>query len=400
MVLIAADNQDVERSVEKLVMLSKQAGAEFSDDLVVRCIDGNLSIEAPARSVGKVLMRLPWHTLVPLQPFNLSVIDDDIVISSCDEGLTPSSVAFMEAILELYNLTHKLAAHRRTSPWTLLVSSPQLLEHVAQRTGRGGHLISGKLNLTGNEDQLLLQTFLHSRALNYKVIGDALPAQELPFDVLMPVLDAMNHHFQGASYSFEALGEDRCLTIKRSVPLPGMGNECFACYGPNDRFDTWVTYGFIDRDVPFLRSVAMTIELPGLGEIRLANFFKPRTPGDLPESVGDLYFYIPRILARGGGHIVVASLLIPGPGAPRALRRTLQFLVSEMNPAHPRQAELVLHAEEQIIAANRSFYDNLIAFLGTLSATDPLQKPLLDGFVRVCNLQLARIQDYLGYARS
>jgi hypothetical protein len=73
MALIAADNRDVERSLEKLMMLAKEAGAEFSDDMVVKCSDGNLSIESPPDCVGKVLMWLPWHCLVPLKPFNLSI---------------------------------------------------------------------------------------------------------------------------------------------------------------------------------------------------------------------------------------------------------------------------------------------------------------------------------------
>jgi hypothetical protein len=140
MVSIAADNRDIERSLQKLVMLSKKADAEFSDDLVVKCVDGNLSIEAPPDSVGKVLMRLPWHCLVPLEPFNLSVANDDIVISSHDEGLTRASVALMEAFLELYNLTHKFTMHRRTSPSPSVASPPGLLEYVTRGRGRGLYL--------------------------------------------------------------------------------------------------------------------------------------------------------------------------------------------------------------------------------------------------------------------
>src|SRR5437588_1455004 len=107
MALIAADNRDVELSLQKLMMLAEKAGAEFSDDMVVRCVDGNLSIEAPPECVGQVLTQLPSRSLVQLKPFKLAIVDDDIVISTHGDGLTGTTVARMEALLEVYNLTHK-----------------------------------------------------------------------------------------------------------------------------------------------------------------------------------------------------------------------------------------------------------------------------------------------------
>jgi hypothetical protein len=398
MVSIAADNRDVERSLQKLVLLSKKADAEFSDDLIVKCVDGNLSIEAPPDSVGKVLMRLPWHCLVPLEPFNLSVANDDIVISSHEEGLTRASIALMEAFLELFNLTHKLAAHRQTSPWPLVASHPELLERVTRGRGRGAYVISGKLYEPGKEKELLLRSFLNSRVFSYKI--NEPKTQEIYFEVLMPILDSMNHHFHGALYSFDQRDENRCMTITRSAPLPGMANECFACYGKHDAFDTWITYGFIDESVPFVCSAPMRLDLRDLGTIQVGHMIQTRAAGEFPESEKDLYFYIPKLLARRENHIEVSSLLIPGPGAPRALQRTLHLLITEMRPGHPRQSELVLQAEQQIVAANANYYKNLKALLHSLSPKDPLQQPVLENFIRLCDLQLARIQNYRFYPKG
>src|SRR5207302_5825498 len=201
--------------------------------------------------VGQVLMWLPWHCLVPLKPFNLSVVNDDIVISSHDEGLARASVARMEAFLELYNLTYKLAMHRRTSPWPLVASHPELLRYVTQGRGRGAYVISGKLYEPGKESELLLRSFLNTRVFNYKVRGQQSPTQEISLEVLLPILDSMNHHFHGALYSRD---EDSSLTVTRSVPVPEISNECFAYYGWHDSFETWITYGFIDESVPFVCS--------------------------------------------------------------------------------------------------------------------------------------------------
>jgi hypothetical protein len=399
MALIAADNRDVERSLEKLMMLAKEAGAEFSDDMVVKCSDGNLSIESPPDCVGKVLMWLPWHCLVPLKPFNLSIVDDDILISSHDEGPPQASVGRMEAFLELYNLTHKVALHRRTSPWPLVASHPELLGFVTRGRGRGAYVISGKLYEPGKENELLLRSFLNSRVFSYKASGQQSPIQEIHVEVLLPILDSMNHHFHGALYSYYQRDKDRYLTMTRSVPLPKTANECFAYYGWHDSFDTWMTYGFIDESVPFVCSAPMRLNLPGLGTIQVGHVIQTRAAGEFPESEKDLYFYIPKLLARRENHIEVSSLLIPGPGAPRALRRTLHLLITEMRPGHPRQNDLVLLAEQQIVAANANYFRNLRALLHSLSPKDPLQQPIRENFIRLCDLQLARIQDYCFYPK-
>jgi hypothetical protein len=395
MVSIAADDCDIERSLQKNVDLAQKDGAEFSDDLLLRSVKGYLSLEAPPESFGKLLIHLPWDCLVPIQPFQLAVNDDDIFIASHDAALTRGCVARMEAILELFNLTGKFAEHRRISPWALIAANPEVLSYIEQRRGAGDPELN-KLVASADDKTLMLQTFLHTRAYNYK-LDNAHPGtgHELHYPVLMPVLDLMNHHIYGAPYRDLGEAEGRALTMSRSAPLAGV--ECFACYGPYDSFDTWLGYDFVDGRVPFVCSMAMTIELPHLGTIRMGKVAKSRAA--TPVSVTDL-FYAPKVLARRGNDIETASLLIPGPEHPTALRRALRHLITEMSPGHPRQNDLVLHAEEQIIAANRSYYSKLSAFLKTLQLTDPLHQPILDNFVRLCELQLARIQTYVACAEG
>jgi hypothetical protein len=395
MVSIAADNREVERCLQKIVALTRSGGAEYADELLLKSVDGYLSVEAPPSSAGKVLMRVPWDRLVPLPPFRLSIVDDDIVISSHEAELTSEAVALMEALLELYNATKNIARYRRATPLTLMLSHPQLLQHV--RRGRRHHdPLTHQRLLASNEDDVILESFLQSRMFDYKDLNLI-----LPYPVLMPIIDLVNHDFRGAAYFFEdEPGRDRFLAIKRSVPVPGNENESFARYGAYDAFDTWMSYGFIDESASFVSSVAATLDLPGLGTIRLGTSLKPRALKDLPRSVGDLQLYIPQLIARRGSNIEVAALAIPGPQAPRALRRALHFLIMEMSAGRANRRDLVLQAEEQIIAANRAYYRDLLAFLRSLSPIDPRHEPIRDNFVRVCDLQLARIEDYVAVAEG
>ena len=395
MVSVVAENSDVARTLGRLVVLSQEAGAKFSDDLVVRCRDGYLSIEAPPAKAGEVLIDLPWDTLVPLQPFRLAIAGDKFVISSHDPGLTSACVECMEAMLELYNLTDKLAAHRRTSPWSLIGSYPELLRHISGAEG-GDTAGSRQSPMTPRAtDRTELDSFFQSRTFGYV---DSKVAPRFP--VLMPILDAMNHHFAGAPFLYQKQGDNLSLLIMRSVPLPGRESECFAFYGPHDCFETWMAYGFIDQSGHFVRSVAMTIDLPGLGTIRTTNSITHRDRKDLPPSMTDVHFYVPKLLARRQNQLGIAALLIPGPRAPRALRRTLRLLITEMSPAHSKLHHLVIRAEGQVIAANRAYYRNLAAVLRAMTLDDPRLQPIRDNFLRVCDLQMAHLDDYAVYARS
>jgi hypothetical protein len=390
MVSVLADNLEVERSLHRLVALSEAGGAEFSPDLVVRCVDGNLSIEAPPDSVGNVLMRIPWDCLVPLAPFHFAIAEDKIVIASHEPELTGACVAMMEAMLELYNLTNKLAVHRRTSPWSLAASHPEILPNLL--TGRAPGYRD--LIVSGNRDELELQTFFKTRSLGYTET-EATPG----YSVLMPILDAMNHHLDGAPYGLDAGGtHGPTLTMARSRPSPGTGNECFACYGGHDCFDIWMGYGYLNDTPHFVRSLRIGLDLPGRGMIQTTDGFVRRKKEVLPSSVSDLQFYIPALFARKPGQINIASLLIPGRQAPRALRRTLQFLITELNPDRPPSRALVLHVEQQVIAANTTYYEALAAFLHAMPLKDELQRPILENFIRMCELQLGHLRDYAGYA--
>ena len=396
MVSVVADTPEIEQCLRRLLRLCMAAGAEFSDDLIIECIDGNLALAAPPESAGKILMQLPWGCLAPVEPFRIAVAEDKFVISSHEPALTGTCVAIMEAMLELYNLTHKLAAHRRTSPWALAGCHPELLPPLTDQRNRYFFKLYERLIDSGNKDELDLRSFLHSRVFGY---GDATRAP--PFLVLMPILDAMNHHPRGAPFGLSKPGDQgSVLTIRRSSPVPGTGNGCFACYHVHDAFDLWVIYGFIDQNVRFVHSVSMTIDLPGLPKIAVTEVVAPRDQRALPPAVADLGFFLPRILTRPQGQVAIGALAIPGPQAPRALRRTLRFLIGEIDPARRHLHDLVWQAERQIVDANTAYYQRLESCLHGIQLKEPLHQPILDNFIRMCNWQLACLREYADFARD
>lgn len=395
MVSIVADSADVERCLQRILALATRCGAEFGDHLTIRYAAGDFAIEAPPDAAGRVLARFPRDRLVPIAAFRFRLEADDVVIASPDPGLPREQIQLMDAMLALFNLAKKPAQHRRTSPWSLIASHPEIVPEIVPRRASADAAQFIDFIAAGNLHDLMLNSFLRTRVYSDKVSNAAAPPL-----VLMPIIDALNHHIDGRPFANECMRERYFLSIRQSRPLPGKGRECFACYGLRDGFDTWMTYNFIDADVSFVRSIAMAIDLPGWGRIGVESLAQAPTSDRLPDAVKDLRFHIPQILARHDGQLTVSGLLIPGPRAPMALRRTLDHLLSEWRPAGRNRADAVLRAEEQVVAANRSYYRSLARSLQALSLRDEAQRPILDGFARLCDLQLARIERYASRPRA
>ncbi len=344
-------------------------------------------------------MRLPWDSLIPLEAFRLTIADSSLVISSTEPGVTDTCAAIMEAMLELYNLTDKVARHRATSPWSLFAAYPGLLPDLI------GSMIGGAANLyqtlinSRRINELYLESFLHTRVFGYR---DGTDIQNL--QVLMPVLDAMNHDHRGAAYALRDDGDrGPQLTIGRCSPVPEKDEECFACYGPYDCFEMWLGYGFVDenwREISYLDSQPMTIDIPGLRKIHVIKPLRPRDPHALPPSMRDLVAFVPRILARRPDHVTISALLVPGPQRPRALRRSLHYLINDISPEHRYLFDLIVEAERQVLAANTLYYQTLVDRLRTIKPQDLGLQQIVRQFVRVCDVQLARLRDYGDYARN
>jgi hypothetical protein len=396
MVAIAADNPLVAGCLQKSVTLATEAGTVLSDALVIKCVDGGLSVEAAPERTGETLIRLPSSCHVPAELFELAVSGGNIVMSAHEPELASECVAQMEMLLELYNLTGKLDHHRRTSPWSLLAIHSELLAQIGQRLPDDLSAMSDRFTSSGDGEELMLASFLHTRTFDFRETENA-----PPFPLLLPIIDFMNHHLQGSPVQFEGQPDrEFSAIVKRSAPVPGGGNECFVFYGLYDAFDTWMSYGFIDENASFVRSIPMTVELPRFGTLRIANFIGFRRPEDLPAEMRDIHFLIPKFLARRPRQLGVTSMLIPAPPMWETFQRILGYLINEISPGHPQQRDLALLAEQQILAANEAYYANLAARLRSLTLREAPQRPILDNFLHMSELQLAHIRKCSDYARE
>jgi hypothetical protein len=208
----------------------------------------------------------------------------------------------------------------------------------------------------------------HQVGQRYKANACLLPA----FQIVRPQAEragtvdsrrAPGYGFPQSSLERRADGK-RAVVMHRSAPLPGRGDECFARYGLHDAYDSWITYGFVDEDVPFVQSVRTTLDLPGAGTIRLGHVSATRESDETEDSAQNAKFYLPRILSKKANRLVVAAVMIPDLQAPRVLRRTLRILMGELTDRQQNRSDLVMLAEKQIINANLAYYTGLKTCLG------------------------------------
>ena len=387
--VVVADDQYTEAALQKFVALLRTAGAAMANGLVIKCVAGNLRIEAPTVRRGAMLIRMPQHCLIPLKAFRFAVAGDEIVISFPHRRLTKATVAITEAMFEIYNLSGKLAQHRRMSPWSLIASQPDLLSYITPPFRDDFPFSAGDIK-SGNDAKVMLASFLHSRLFSHKESEQAKPSP-----VLVPITDFLNHHWKGEPYSYDS---HRAVVMRRSDSMPGKGGECFASYGLHDAYDTWLTYGFVDEEVPFVRSVATVLDVPAVGTILVGDAPVGHESDKMDPVAQDLQFYVPRILSRRGKRLRVGAVIIPGPQAPRTLRRALRTVIQELGAPRQRHNTLVRLAEEQILDANLTYYDEFKSCLERLSTDNDVHSTIRANFVRLCEGQLIRLQSYSSYA--
>ncbi|HTO84315.1 MAG TPA: hypothetical protein VMQ73_18970 [Methylomirabilota bacterium] len=394
MVSIVADNQAVERCLERILELARRGGAEFADALILRGINGSLSIELPPDSDAQALIKLPENILVPVGLFGFTLEGDDIAVRTAEPGVTAEQRALLESMVELYNLTGKIAWYRQTSPVLFLGSQPDLARLIAR--GRDEPMRQGleRLATGGYAESIVLQRFIGSRWFRFREDGE-----EAEKRVLMPILDLMNHHVQGSAFDKRSDGGGRYLCIERARSMPREVRECFVCYARYDAMEMLLAYNFVDETATFVRSVPMEINLPDVGVIKVQTSKKKGFNKNLPPQLQDIAAFLPKIIAKRADHLEVTFLSIPATVTPQVFRRVLNVLIGTLNRTCMDRLDLILQAEEQVIAANRAYYRTVQEALRAVPAEDQAGAAWQD-LARACDLQLSLLQRYSDMARA
>ena len=394
MVAIDSDDAEIGRRLERMLAESRRIGGEFADDLVIRCSGGSLSLALPPGSTTDTIIRLPERALLPIKSFQLSLKGDDIVIDGADADISPERRALMEQMVEVYNLTAKIAWYRRTAVPLFLRARPDLAELV----GRGCDLPMRRL-LTDRLPAEFLQRLPLDRFLSTRLLDYHDDSEEDRQDVLMPVVDFMNHHAEGAAFQISTGADERGLSVGRARGRLRDREECFAFYGQYDAMETLLRYNFPDDSNNFIRSIPVVITLPEVGTIS-ADAARSKGGGkNLPPPLKPIGRYLPKIISKQPRYLKVAFLAV-STALPQSLRQVLNLLIANLDRTKVDRLDLILAAEAQVLEANKAHYRELQQALKAVPASAPDEAQILAGLSRASELQLERLQAYEDRVRS
>lgn len=387
MPVIISDNKDAEKILRQISAILEEHGAYIDPDIETHCQNGEISVKSPNNKTARPLFRLPHDVLVPFDKFDTRIKKNRFVAKPVDKDLPKHQIRLMELMLELYNTTGQLERHRQNCPWILFRDNPGILSLLLQ-SREGDHIRSIEKHINANTDtqELAHHTFFPTRVIKCHLHKKF----RRPETVLMPLVDCLNHHINGARY-IDAYPEEGAFLSVAYKPIDN-DDECYAAYRRLDALDSWLDYAFIDENAPFVRSIPLRIELGALGTILIQGLDGYVRPKDLPENLKDTAFYMPVIqMFDQEKRVNLSHIYIPGSAGFLSLRRILGYTIETLQPGLPPKdkAQYVIQAEKTVLEANHHYYMQLKQ---AADAINPQQKSA--GLRHLIEVQLKKITNY------
>ncbi len=353
---IVADDPLVESRLRNLVNLTSENGASFHSCVEIVATSGDFRVNSKLeRSNNDPLIYLPDSCLPRIDDFEVSLEGNDLAFRPRSDKVSRLHTELFGMVLELFNLAGKIETHKQTFPWLVFASSGNIIECLHQ-----GRSVSDKYYdyfKAGDFERLAVESFLGSRYINHTYQdGNGMKA------ALMPIIDCLNHHSFANAYldaSPDPWAKEG-LMVRNSKPLEN-SDECFVRYNKADALSAYMSYGFVDMSTPVLRSVPLTIPLPGAGVIHIHSYTFPKDADRVPAGFEDIRYFFPDVRRTGKQELQVSHLMIPPDGAPRALRRILEFLIGLLSPDLSKKElkRLVRKSEVQVLEDNANYYNKL-----------------------------------------
>jgi hypothetical protein len=325
MAFIETDNAALEKRLLDLIDLIEEGGGATHSNLLIRAQGGGLSVSTQAPMTdGREIIRLARGILLPSDQYTMRISNDAFTLEIPDNSLLSDlQKRLIACMVDIYNETDKARSHKKYSFAAAVSDYPLVVEYLNRgRTFSEEYKTwaSGRFKDLDKEslDALWADSFLKTRHLGYT---DHLRMGNV--SVLMPVIDFLNHHWNGASFS---VGQglrpgDLIITNKQSISDTG---ECFAFYGPMDALDTLVRYDFMDAGAPVVRSIPLEFDMLQGWKLKVSSVTGAMNAKHLPKQYEDLRRYIPIMsIDKENKIFTVSHLFIPIEGSPNALRRSL-----------------------------------------------------------------------------
>ena len=235
---IASDQPATAALLAEIAHLCAAHGAQWHPQLQVEVAQGAMRLLAPPETTG-ALISLPVELLLPIEAAQWSGSADALQLLQPPPAATAIQRELLQLHVELYNATGKLHWWSSQHPARLVDGSANVAAALAPlKPGHGA-----------KAERSAAEGFLATRCFGWR--SDLEKDHRQP--VLMPLIDLLNHHHQGAPYAIS----DGAMRIKTAQ---AGSRECFAHYGNRrDVLDLALHYGHCDHSTPFAHSAPLEI---------------------------------------------------------------------------------------------------------------------------------------------
>ncbi len=362
---VQTNNIALKKEIKGLIDLLKKNGSVVDSGLSIEISEeGGISLHFP-RAVGrsKLLIRLKSEHIIPEVALNTCLRGDSFEIDPDRRLLNPLQIEIGTRMIEIYNAAGKVGQHKAENPWIQSIGEPRLLE-VLLSSLHSGKAKEEKLSfIRGCQDrpsfdEFVVKTFMASRTLARQAAETG--GQET---VIMPIADYLDHDYRGSPYGFSSTSCSGDLRVFCRQPFV-WSQECYARYGSYDAVDTFVNYGFLDREVPFVRSIPLEIEIGDRGKLLIDSAVGSSNRGEkIPKTLRDIQFLLPNWKRGESGEFILSHIFIAAGNYPHATKRIIRWIIEEMTRESTDQefvAKQTAAAEMKLVDANIAYYEKIL----------------------------------------
>lgn len=246
--LIDSDDEVITDLLVGTLQLIAEAGGWFSPHARIVAREGQLHLTSEGTSEDS-LLRIPREVFVRVDEVIWSTDADRLQVIAVPDDFGDLETEMLYLQVALHNQCGKLPWMSRTHPSL----APDLSDEAIDATR--ALVPSFRAQRADVRDVLWA-----NRCFRLGLEADATQAR-----VLVPIVDLLNHHTAGASGNWN----DNIFTVPASRPFGT--DECALNYGMHrDALETAVAYGFVDDSAQIAHSTAVSVEVPGIGEVRVS----------------------------------------------------------------------------------------------------------------------------------
>ena len=362
-VTVIGENQVVVELINNFIDTLANNGAIFHPKLRVIESSGNLSIKSYSSAIkAEKLMSIPLNCMPLLSDFEVEIVDNDLLVHFKADMLNPDSKVMIKLLFNIYNATNKIKNWKETYPLLALKNATDIA-YTLLATNPSNTKMKTYKSLMESErwDELALKSFIGSREVTYdqsSLKASGINTTRNFESGLLSIIDFINHKANSSFYQ-QTRGSDRLEVI--ATPDKET-REVFVQYNISDPVISYLIYGFIDEQAPWLYSIPNTIETNSGLSIIIQN--QPNvTNKSKSSSHNAIDSYMPSNIELEGNKIKVNSIIIPEKEAHGSLSEVLRHILKTVNArgiftSSQELHEEVSNLEKQLLNNNLIFWDN------------------------------------------